>query len=151
MSEEILRALMEMFALIVKQDGGMLQGEKDYVSGFLTKQLPHKSVDEYMQLFLDNAGPIQEKGYKSSGDIPSVRDSVKILNICKTINRTLTQEQRVVSLIRAFELIDSDKQYTPQRMNIMNTIAEVFRISPEEFDSIRTFNREEKRDKFNDP
>ena len=151
MSEEILRALMEMFALIVKQDGGMLQGEKDYVSGFLTKQLPHKSVDEYMQLFLDNAGPIQEKGFKSSGDIPSVRDSVKILNICKTINKTLTQEQRIISLIRAFELIDSDKQYTPQRMNIINTIAEVFRISPNEFNSIRTFNREEERDKFSDP
>ncbi|MCU0459500.1 MAG: hypothetical protein MUE37_10490 [Bacteroidales bacterium] len=27
MSEEILRAMMELFALIVKQDGGMLQSE----------------------------------------------------------------------------------------------------------------------------
>ncbi len=151
MSEEILRALMEMFALIVKQDGGMLQGEKDYVSGFLTKQLPHKSADEYMQLFLDNAGPLQEKGYKLTGNTPSVRDSVKILNICKTINKTLTQEQRIISLIRAFELIDSDKQYTPQRMNIINTIAEVFRVSTTEFKSIWAFIREEEEDKFIDP
>lgn len=151
MSEEILRALMEMFALIVKQDGGMLQAEKDYVSGFLTKQLPHESADEYMQLFLDNAGPIQEKGYKLTGGTPSVRDSVKILNICKTINKTLTQEQRIISLIRAFELIDSDKQYTPQRMNIINTIAEVFRVSTAEFKSIWAFIREEEKDKFNDP
>ena len=151
MSEEILRALMEMFALVVKQDGGMLQGEKEYVSAFLTKQLPHKSADEYMQLFLDNAGPMQEKGFKSTGVTPSVRDSVKILNICKTINKTLTQEQRVISLIRAFELIDSDKQYTPQRMNIINTIAEVFGVSPGEFNSIWAFIREEEKDKFNDP
>jgi ABC-type multidrug transport system ATPase subunit len=151
MSEEILRALMEMFALIVKQDGGMLQGEKDYVSGFLTKQLPHKSADEYMQLFLDNAGPIQKEGYKPTGDNPSVRDSIKILNVCKTINRTLTQEQRIISLIRALELIDSDRQYTPQRMNIINTIAEVFGVSSKEFNSIRTFIREEEKGKFSDP
>ena len=30
MSEEILKALMELFALIVKQDGGMLGNEREY-------------------------------------------------------------------------------------------------------------------------
>lgn len=34
MSEEILKALMELFALIVKQDGGMLASERDYVKTF---------------------------------------------------------------------------------------------------------------------
>ena len=36
--EEILEALMELFALIIKQDGGMIMNERDYVSSFLTKQ-----------------------------------------------------------------------------------------------------------------
>ncbi|MBP7029134.1 MAG: hypothetical protein KBB24_10740, partial [Bacteroidales bacterium] len=61
MSEEILRAMMELFALIVKQDGGMLQSERDFVSAFLTKQLPHQSADEFMHLFLEEAGPVREK------------------------------------------------------------------------------------------
>jgi ABC transport system ATP-binding/permease protein len=52
--------------------------------------------------------------------------------------------------MRCFELIDSGKQYTPQRMNIINTIAEVFRISREEFGSIMQFVREEDREGFND-
>lgn len=151
MSEEILRAMMEMFALIVKQDGGMLQSERDFVSAFLSKQLPHQSADEFMHLFLDNAGPIQDRGKKSTSDIASVRDSIRILNNCKKINKTLTQEQRVIVLMRCFELIDSDKQYTPQRMNIINTIAEVFGISREEFDSIMLFAREENREAFSDP
>ena len=58
MSEEILKALMELFALIVKQDGGMLMNEREYVSGFLNKQLTRETVDEYLALFDEHAGPI---------------------------------------------------------------------------------------------
>jgi len=148
MSEEILRALMELFALIVKQDGGMLPDEKDYVYDFLTKQLPHKSADEYIQLFLENAGPLKEKIIVTDNEKPSVKDSIKILNICKTINKTITREQKVIVLSRCFELINSDKQYTPQRMNIINTIAEVFRVSVDEFNAIWQFIREEERSAF---
>ncbi len=151
MSEEILRAMMELFALIVKQDGGMLQSERDFVSAFLTKQLPHQSADEFMNLFLENAGPVQEKGKAGTSETASVRDSIKILNNCKKINKTLTQEQRVIVLMRCFELIDSDKQYTPQRMNIINTIAEVFGVSGKEFGSIMQFVREEAHEAFTDP
>ena len=151
MSEEILRAMMELFALIVKQDGGMLQSEMNYVSEFLNKQLPHKSASEYMRLFLDNAGPLQVNKTRADTETASVRDSVRIFTLCKQINKTLSQEQRIIALLRCFELIDSDKQYTPQRMNIINTIAEVFRVSQEEFQSIWLFTREEEKDKFNDP
>ena len=35
MSEEILKALMQLFALITKQDGGIGQKETDYVKRFL--------------------------------------------------------------------------------------------------------------------
>jgi hypothetical protein len=90
MSEEILRAMMELFALIVKQDGGMLQSERDYVSAFLNKQLSHQSADEFMNLFLKNAGHLQEKGHESISGTASVRDSIKIFNICNKINKTLT-------------------------------------------------------------
>ncbi len=151
MSEEILRAMMELFALIVKQDGGMLQSERDYVSAFLNKQLSHQSADEFMNLFLKNAGPLQEKGHKSVSGTASVRDSVKIFNICKKINKTLTQEQRVIVVLRCLELIDADKQYTPQRMNIINTIAEVFKVSLEEFNSILFFIRTEEKESFSGP
>ncbi len=64
---------------------------------------------------------------------PSVKDSVKILGICKKINRTLNQEQKVVVLMRLYELVNADRQFTLQRMNIINTVAEVFKISADEF------------------
>src|SRR5664280_1276022 len=139
MSEEILKALMELFALIVKQDGGMIMNEREYVSGFLVKQLTSETVREYLALFDEHAGPVIEKPSRNEPLSPSVRDSVKILGICKKINHTLNQEQKVVVLMRLYELINAKRRFTPQRMNIINTVAEVFKISPEEFEATEQF------------
>ncbi|HKK42938.1 MAG TPA: ATP-binding cassette domain-containing protein [Bacteroidales bacterium] len=139
MSEEILKALMELFALIVKQDGGILINEREYIMKFLSKQLSRESVDEYMALFDKHAGPVIRRSAVISSAAPSVKDSVQILGICKKINRTLNQAQKFVALIRLYELVNADKQFTVQRMNIINTVAEVFRISPTEFASAEQF------------
>jgi ABC transport system ATP-binding/permease protein len=71
--------------------------------------------------------------------LTSVKDSVKTLGIAKKINKTLTQKQKVVVLVRLFELINSDKNFTPQRMAIIDTAAEVFNITKEEFNTISAF------------
>ena len=139
MSEEILKALMELFALIVKQDRGILLNEREYVSGFLNKQLTSDAVKEYLTLFDEHAGPVMQKSNISEPTAPSVKDSVKILGICKKINRTLNQEQKVVVLMRLYELVNTDRQFTLQRMNIINTVAEVFKISVPEFAAIEQF------------
>ena len=139
MSEEILKALMELFALIVKQDEGMILDEREYVSGFLVKQLTSETVREYLTFFDEQAGPVIEKQAQKEPLPPSVRDSVKILGICKKINHTLNQEQKVVVLMRLYELVNADRRFTPQRMNIINTVAEVFKISPDEFVATEQF------------
>ena len=61
MSEEILKALMELFALIVKQDSGILMNEREYVSGFLNKQLTRETVEEYLSLFDEHAGQVIQR------------------------------------------------------------------------------------------
>ncbi len=139
MSEEILKALMELFALIVKQDSGILINEREYVSGFLKKQLTSESVTEYLALFDELAGPVMQRSIQKEPSFPSVKDSVKILGICKKINRTLNQEQKVVVLMRLYELLNTNRQFTLQRMNIINTVAEVFKISAVEFAAIEQY------------
>lgn len=148
MSEEILQAMMELFAIIVKQDGGMVQNELNSVKEFLSAQLPHKGVDKYLQLFLDNAGPLQKDDLKKGNVSPSVKDSLRVLNNCQIINKTLTREQKVIVLLRCLELVNSDKQYTSERMNIINTISEVFRICEEELTAMMQFVRGEERKEF---
>lgn len=151
MSEEILKALMELFALIVKQDGGILMNEREYVSDFLNKQISKEAVEEYLALFDEHAGPVIKTIVIKESLAPSVKDSVKILGICKKINRTLNQEQKVVVLMRLYELVNSDKQFTLQRMNIINTVAEVFKISAEEFAATEQFVKNNDPEKLNNP
>lgn len=139
MSEEILKALMELFALIVKQEGGMIISEREYVSRFLTVQLTSESVREYLNLFDEHAGPVKKKSIEKDPAPPSVRDSVKVLGICKKINRTLNQKQKMVVLMRLYELVNAGCRFTLQRMNIINTVAEAFKISPDEFAAIEQF------------
>ena len=151
MSEEILKALMELFALIVKQDGGMIISERDFVEGFLTKQLTHETVKEYLALFDEHAGPVRESLAGKEPEAPSVRDSVKILGICKKINRTLNQEQKIVVLVRLYELVNADRRFTLQRMNIINTVAEVFKISQDEFAATEQFVRNNEPEDLKNP
>ena len=146
MSEEILRALMQLFALIVKQDEGVQEKEYHFVRRFLIDQLGEDTAEEYLRLFEEfaeidpaNLGKVRQQR------APSVKDSVRIFGICKKINRTLNREQKVVVLLRLFELLNSAGKFTVQRMNIVNTVAEVFRIPPETCNLMEYFVR------YNDP
>lgn len=145
MSEEILKALMQLFAIIAKQDVGLATSERDYVLIFLKQQVNDSSVQEYIELFDKKVGLNKRKkddsedGKTKKRKLTSVRDSVKILGLSKKINKTLTQKQKVVVLIRLLEFVEADRMFTEQRMSIINTIAEVFNIRYNEVKDIEDF------------
>jgi ABC transport system ATP-binding/permease protein len=139
MSEEILKALTQLFAIITKQDGGVTQKERGYVITFFETELDRDSVNEYIDLYDQFAGYGKTQEDDGKAKLTSVKDSVKTLGICKKINKTLTQKQKVVVLIKLLELVGTDKNFSPQRKEIINTVAEVFNIVKEEYDLIEKF------------
>ncbi|MEO0334693.1 MAG: TerB family tellurite resistance protein, partial [Bacteroidota bacterium] len=145
MSEEILKALTQLFAIITKQDGGVTEKERDFVINFFTQELDHDSIREYVELY-DKFADWGKSNEPAEGEVvvkkrklTSVRDSVKTLAICRKINKTLTQEQKVVVLAKVLELVASDGNFTEQRVNIINTVSEVFNIEAEEYKLIESF------------
>jgi ABC-type multidrug transport system ATPase subunit len=136
MSEEILKALTQLFAIITKQDGGVTENERQFVITFFQQELDHDSIKEYVQLYDDISGYGKEE---ERNKLTSVKDSVKTLGICKKINKTLTQKQKVVVLIKLLELVSSDKNFTPQRMEIVNTVSTVFNIIQDQYRLIESF------------
>jgi len=157
MSEEILKALTQLFAIITKQDGGVTDRERDFVINFFKQELDHDSIKEYVELYDKFAeygkeeeaeGEVQVKKKK----LTSVKDSVKTLAICKKINKTLTQKQKVVVLVKLLELVGSDGNFTEQRMDIIDTVSRAFNIVKDEFKLIEGFalNLPESRNKFED-
>ena len=149
MSEEILKALMQLFAIITKQDEGASDREKAFVETFLKQQLNAEMVASYMQLyesFLGDGGASENEDETKKKKLTSVRDSVKTLSICKKINKTLTQKQKFIVLIRLFELIggstshaDGNDNSKNQRQEIINTVSTVFNIEGDEFKNIEQF------------
>ncbi len=139
MSEEILKALMQLFAIISKQDTGANVSHRLFVELFLKNQLSKNKVTEYLELY-DSF--LVEKESKRKEELPSeetekpkltsVLDSVKTLAICKKINKTLVQKQKAVVFIRLLELLKSRNEFTPQRLAIIDTVSTVFNISEEE-------------------
>ncbi len=152
MSEVILKALMQLFALIIKQDGGVEEKEKNYVSNFLKQQLDSKNVSHFYSLFEKHAGVDQDSiGNDTSEKLTSVLDSVRILSICRKINKTLHQDQKVIVLLRLYELVNSDRKFTKQRMAIITTVADVFKLNKPEASSIENYVTVDAPTKFSDP
>ena len=155
MSEEILRALMQLFAIVVKQDDGVELKEREYVENFLVQQLNEDAVKEYVALFEQHAGlrstDTDDEKDNRKGKLTSVKDSVRILGICKKINKTLTQRQKIIVLVRLFELVNSEGRFSEQRMAIINTVAEVFNLAKEEFKGIQDFVLNNSLDGFDSP
>jgi len=142
MSEEILKALMQLFALITKQDGGISQQEIDYVNRFLEQQIGVDSASEYLQLYKDTAEdadikPASEKAPKKK--LTSVLDSVLVLKLCRKISKTINQRQKVVVLVRILELVNTEYNLTDQRLEIVKTVADIFRVKKEEYEDIFRF------------
>jgi ABC-type multidrug transport system ATPase subunit len=140
MSEEILKALTQLFAIITKQDGGVTETERNFVISIFKEDLDQDSIKEYLALYDDFVGYGKEVEVTKKRKLTSVRDSVKTLAICRKINKTLTQKQKVVVLIKLLELVGSDRNFTSQRMEIINTVSEVFNITSEEYKIIEGFN-----------
>lgn len=146
MSEEILKALTQLFAIITKQDGGVTEKERNFVISFFQQELDQDSIKEYLELYDQFAGYGEEvkeededESKKKKRKLTSVRDSVRTLAICKKINKTLTQKQKVVVLIKLLELVSADNNFTPQRMEIIDTVSTVFNIIKNEFKLIESF------------
>lgn len=145
MSEEILKALMQLFAIIAKQDTGASSSFVSFVESFLKNQVSKDKVSEYLTLFesflIDKKEKeaVAEEPTLDKPKLTSVKDSVKTLGICKKINKTLVQKQKVVVLARLYEMINVDNQLTAQRVQIINTVAEVFNIHDEEKKLIQHF------------
>jgi ABC-type multidrug transport system ATPase subunit len=139
MSEEILKALTQLFAIITKQDGGVTENERQFVINFFQTELDHDSIKEYLELYDEFSGYNKQSAGDEKNKLTSVKDSVKTLGICKKINKTLHQKQKVVVLIKLLELIGSDKNFTPQRIEIINTVSTVFNIGQDEYKLIESF------------
>lgn len=141
MNEEILRALMQLFAIIAKVNKeGDVGLSKTIVRSYLKQHLNKKTQNEFLDLFdeyvrIHHAGA--EEATKNRKRTSS--NSVKVLQICHQINENLQQPQKVVVLIQLLEFTRIGTEVTQKELEFVETVAETFNISSLEYASIYNF------------
>jgi ABC transport system ATP-binding/permease protein len=138
MSEKILKALMELFAIIASPEGNCTD-RRSVVLSFLSRQLNQELVKDYIKIFDTYYEKHQtlniERGNKRIG-----ADSVKVLRICNDINKELTQKQKVIVLMQLFEFVKSNTcTISDQEFAFIAAVYESFYIPQEEYELIRDF------------
>ena len=141
MSEQILKALMELFAIITRPENNDSTGidRRPVVESFLRRQLNEDLVENYIRIydifFEKHQSLINRSGKKRIGP-----DSVKLLRICDEINHELTQQQKFIVLIHLFEFVNSDNlEISDQEYEFIETVADSFYINRKEHDDIRDY------------
>jgi ABC-type multidrug transport system ATPase subunit len=139
MSEKILKALMELFAIIARPDGNG-KDRHSVVHSFLSRQLNHELVKDYLRIFETYyekhiALQLERGGTKRIG-----ADSVKVLRICNDINKELAQKQKIIVLVQLFEFVKSEGgEISEQEFAFITAVSDSFYIPTDEFILIRDF------------
>ncbi len=143
MSELILRALMQLFAIISRPESDISERRK-VVEGFLRKQLNRELAREYIQLFDNYYDQYQEK-YKDrqKHQKHTSSSSVKLLVICSQINKELTQRQKLTLLILLLSFIKSghgsNSTISEFEQEFVETVAQAFKFENTELTEILYF------------
>jgi len=139
MSEKLLKAMMQLFAIIADIDE-LNNKSRIVVEHFLKQRLALDQVEIYLghyDKYLETHHKVSTK--KEGKRKKTSLNSVKVLKICTQINGELEQRQKIFVLLRLVEYINTDKTPTDQELEFVDTVSDVFNIPSEELSDIKKF------------
>jgi ABC transport system ATP-binding/permease protein len=133
MSEPLLKAIIQLFAIVAKEDEVTTQ-ERDQIEAFLIDHLNKNAVGRYLQEFDDYCSTIQ-----IGPDVDTREEQKRITAICQQINAELTQKQKVVIVLELMGIILADEHISPREDELVKTIGSAFNVSTIDIDTIKKF------------
>ena len=139
MSERILKALMQLFAIIAHPKSSAIERRR-MVSKYLKQQLDQETAEEYLSLYDYHYDENQKrKTKKSKIKKYTSASSVRVLRICTEINEELITRQKVVVLIQLLEFLNSEDEISEQEYAFVETVADTFNLSKESYERLKNF------------
>ena len=139
MSEKILKALMQLFAIIARPQSND-SDRRGVVEAFLRRQLNEELVKEYLGYFDGYFQEAQERQKKSNQDRRTSAISVRLLKICNDINDQLTQDQKIIVLVQLLEFCKSDgTEVSHLELEFIQSVSESFNVDQAEHTLIKNF------------
>lgn len=144
MSEDILNALVRLFALIadIHRERVVTGKEKEVVRSFLSRHLNRELTGKYMHIYEEFLAAFASENITKG----SIRDrkrtslnAMKILGICENINTELRHKQKIYVLVQLADYISHGEEISENELDFLQTVASAFNIDSNEFADIKTF------------
>src|SRR5574344_1034177 len=141
MSERIINALVQLFALIaIPRNMDEVEGRRQIVYNFLCQQLNNDLAKEYLSKFDSQYNEYVKKRRESENQFKRHSAiSAKVLRITNEINRDLSYYQKIIILVNLFEFLNINKGITSIEQSLINIISDSFNLKMDEFELIKDF------------
>jgi ABC-type multidrug transport system ATPase subunit/uncharacterized tellurite resistance protein B-like protein len=142
MSEELLRAIVQLFAIVAKER--ITDDERQNIKDFLALHLNQEAIKYYLSLFDDFC---KENKRLASMDLANVDEATlqfvddwaQIMQISKKVNQALTTQQKAVLVIKIIELVFADGTLSERQSNLIFYIGEALRIPMKDLRAMQLF------------
>lgn len=138
MSETILKAMMQLFAIVAKPENS--EAERHVVENFLRNQLNEDHVITHLNMYDAFVTQLHLTSKRKEGQAKRTSlNSVKILRICNEINQELEQNQKLVVLLRLMEMTHTTSKIGAQEQEFVKTVSDAFNIDSHEYKLLDAF------------
>jgi len=135
MSEQLLKAVIRLFALMAGLDG-VKETERNTIRLFLDSRLNRETADRFMLYFDEYVNEKPEDQETDSGLNPEIN---LIISISQKINTELTVQQKVFLMMELMQLMYADKVLSSKETRALEGIRDALNISAEDVVLIKNF------------
>ncbi len=129
MSEEILKAIIQLLAIVAKEDQVTLD-EKASIKNFLLESLSKDDADRYFEFF---------ESLIVDNQVDSDKDKEELDRVCNHINSGQTNQQKIVVILKLMELIAADGKITKRESELLYYISDQLKINRNLTDLVKAF------------
>lgn len=141
MSEELLKAIIQLFAIVTRER--ITEEERNDIKEFLALHLNRDAIKYYLNLFDEFANNYKVAPAESSSvDVETqqfVDDWAKIMQITKKVNQALTVQQKLVLIVKIIELVNVDNDISEAQSNLIFYIGQALKIDQHDVKELRDF------------
>ncbi|HEY5692433.1 MAG TPA: ATP-binding cassette domain-containing protein [Cyclobacteriaceae bacterium] len=140
MSEELLKAIVQLFAIVAKER--ITEDERSNIKEFLGLHLNQELTRYYLNLFDDFCKTANRSAVDTNLDdetLQFVDDWSQIMQIAKKVNQALTMPQKAVLVIKIIELVYADGSISERQENLIFYIGEALKIRNKDLRAMRQF------------
>ena len=134
MSEQILKAIIQLLAIVAKEDD-LTKDDKKAIEDFLLESVSHEDAKRYMKLFKQLVDE----------SIASAADEISRINeICDKINAEQTIQKKTIVILDLIELIAADKHISDRENELVYHISDRLNIDKKRTDLIKALSKTKK-------